>query len=61
MDSVFIIGGYIGGGVYLSTIAQFKNGAWSKAGDLVTARDSHGAIAHLNEIMVVGGSADIDP
>lgn len=61
MDSVFIIGGYSGGGVYLSTIAQFKNNAWTKAGDLITARDCHGAVSYLNDVMVIGGSADSDP
>ena len=40
IDSVYIIGGYIGGGTYLSTIAQFKNDVWKKAGDLVIARES---------------------
>jgi len=46
--------------VYLSTIAQFKNNTWTKAGDLITARDSHGAISYLNDVMVIGGATDSD-
>ena len=46
--------------MYLSTIAQFKNNTWTKAGDLITARDSHGAISYLNDVMVIGGVSDSD-
>ena len=46
--------------MYLSTIAQFKNNAWAKAGDVITARDSHGAISYLNDVMVIGGATDSD-
>ena len=35
-SAYYVIGGY--DGVYLSTIGMFKNGAWSEAGQLKTAR-----------------------
>ena len=37
LSAYYVIGGYSGG--FLSTIAMFKNGAWSEAGQLNTARE----------------------
>ena len=37
-SAYYVIGGYDGGSA-ISTIAMFKNGAWSEAGQLNTARE----------------------
>ena len=55
-DTAYIIGGYQGSS-YSTTIAQFKNNQWSKAGDLTQGREYHGSISVGTETMVIGGYA----
>ena len=58
-DSVFIIGGYTGRGRDITTIAEYKDGNWSIAGNLAQARSGHGAITFARSTgymtMVLGG------
>ena len=56
-DAVYIIGGYTGcwSKSRLSTIAEFKDGRWRRAGNLANSRIKHGAITLGSLTMVVGG------
>ena len=55
-ESVYIIGGYTAGSPKkITTIAEYKNGNWKRAGNLAQARYNHGAIASGYTSMVVGG------
>ena len=39
----------------MTTIAEYKNGVWSKIGDLMKAREGHNAIKNGNIDFVAGG------
>ena len=56
-ESVYIIGGSIGGSSYdrMTTIGEYRDGKWSIAGNLSQARDSHAAISFGGYTMIVGG------
>ena len=58
----FIIAGHSERG-YLNTIARLDSAtwSWSRAGQLNTARDRHGAIWVNSELVVVGGLWDNRP
>ena len=43
-----------------STIAEYKNGAWTKVGNLKQARGSHGAITVGGRTLIIGGMPNID-
>ena len=54
-SAAYIIGGYIGGYGYVSTIAEYKNNKWRKFGDLTKKRSSSSAIFFNGEYIIVGG------
>ena len=43
-----------------STIAEYKNGVWTKIGNLKQARESHGAITVRGRTLIIGGWPNID-
>ena len=43
-----------------STIAEYKNGVWTKIGNLKQARESHGAITVGGRTLIIGGLPNID-
>ena len=43
-----------------STIAEYKNGVWTKIGNLKQARESHGAITIRGRTLIIGGWPNID-
>ena len=43
-----------------STIAEYKNGVWTKIGNLKQARESHGAITVRGRTLIIGGLPNID-
>ena len=53
-----LFGGYIGGTERTSTIARFDESTrkWSKWGNLLTPRSSHGVIYTVESFLVIGGS-----
>ena len=42
-----------------STIAEYKNGVWTKIGNLKQARESHGAITVRGRTLIIGGLPNI--
>lgn len=54
IDAAYIIGGYQGSD-FSTTIARFKDNAWSKAGDLTQGRQYHGSLSVGDRTMVIGG------
>ena len=57
-QSVFIIGGFTAGrpgNDRIRTIAEYKDGSWRNAGNLVQARYNLGAITLGSTVMIVGG------
>ena len=55
-ESVYIIGGYTDGSPdRITTIAEYKDGNWKRAGNLAQARRFHSAITSGSTTMVVGG------
>ena len=62
-DATVIIGGRTydrenGVGRYVTDIVQFKDGEWTKLGDLLQARGGLGAIDYQEETLIVGGGED---
>ena len=60
-EATVIIGGRTyenGVGRYVSDIVQFKDGEWTKLGDLLQARGGVGAIDYQEDTLIVGGGED---
>ena len=57
-SAAYIIGGYIGGGERVSTIAEYKNNKWRKIGNLNEPKSFLSAIFNNGEYIVVGGSVN---
>ena len=62
-ETTVIIGGRTydrenGAGTYVTDIVQFKDGEWTKLGDLLQARGGLGAIDYQEETLIVGGGED---
>ena len=62
-ETTVIIGGRTydrenGVGRYVTDIVQFKDGEWTKLGDLLQARGGLGAIDYQEETLIVGGGED---
>ena len=59
-DAAFVIGGYIWTGRspgYTDVIAQFKDNAWSRYGNLQKPRANHVSITSGDMTVIIGGSA----
>lgn len=59
-DAAFIIGGYVGGTDYVSTIAKFQDNQWTRYGDLNVPRRFHGSIRSGDQNMIIGGELEYD-
>ena len=52
-----IIGGYIGDGSDVATVACFNNVGWSRLDDLQSTRKYHRAIINGDKVYVIGGAS----
>ena len=62
-EATLIIGGRTydrenGAGTHVTDIVQFKDGEWTKLGDLLQAHGGLGAIDYQEETLIVGGGED---
>ena len=59
-NSIYLIGG-LSDGIASKGIARFKNGEWSKHGELLNARYGHQSINNNGSILVCGGFSFTPP
>ena len=53
--AAYIIGGCTPDGSRVTTIAQYDDKGWTKAGDLTTKRSSHASVMRESKIIIIGG------
>ena len=53
-NSIYVIGG-LSDGIASKVIARFKNGKWSKEGELLYARFGHRSLSNGEDILIFGG------
>ena len=58
-DAVYIIGGSSSNGV-VRTIAEFKNGRWSRIGQMEKPKSAHGSISFGQKTLIFEGYSDDD-